>query len=100
VDLVISNPPYIPDAAVPIELEVQLHDPKLALYGGVDGLDVIAQISTRAMYLLKPGGQLVLEHANTQAPAISELLLNEGWQEVVSSQDLAGKDRIISARRP
>ena len=100
VDLVISNPPYIPDAAVPIELEVQLHDPKLALYGGVDGLDVIAQISTRAMYLLKPGGQLVLEHANTQALAISELLLTQGWQEVVSSQDLAGKDRMISARRP
>ncbi len=100
VDLVISNPPYIPDAAVPIELEVQLHDPKLALYGGVDGLDVISQISTRAMYLLKPGGQLVLEHANTQALAISELLLTQGWQEVVSSQDLAGKDRMISARRP
>jgi release factor glutamine methyltransferase len=100
VDLVVSNPPYIPDAAVPIDLEVQLHDPALALYGGEDGLDVISQISTRAWYLLRPGGQLVLEHAHTQAPAIGELLLNQGWQEVVSASDLTGKDRMISAVRP
>jgi release factor glutamine methyltransferase len=100
VDMVVSNPPYIPDAAVPIDLEVKLHDPSIALYGGEDGLDVIRQISTRALYLLRPGGHLVLEHANTQAPAIGELLLSEGWQEIVSSQDLTGKNRIISAVRP
>jgi len=100
VDLVVSNPPYIPDAAVPIDLEVQLHDPALALYGGADGLDVIRQISTRAWYLLRPGGHLVLEHAHTQAPAIGELLLTQGWQEVVSASDLTGKDRMISAVRP
>jgi release factor glutamine methyltransferase len=100
VDLVVSNPPYIPDAAVPIDLEVQLHDPALALYGGQDGLDVIRQISTRAWYLLRPGGHLVLEHAHTQAPAIGELLLNQGWQGVVSASDLTGKDRMISAVRP
>jgi release factor glutamine methyltransferase len=100
VDLVISNPPYIPDAAVPIDLEVQLHEPKLALYGGQDGLDVIRSISERALFLLKPSGLLVLEHADSQAQAISELLLSQGWQEVVSSQDLAGKDRMISARKP
>ena len=100
VDLVVSNPPYIPDAAVPIDLEVQLFDPSIALYGGVDGLDVIREISTRALYLLRPGGHLVLEHANTQAPAIGELLLTQGWQEIVSSQDLTGKNRIISAVRP
>jgi release factor glutamine methyltransferase len=100
VDLVVSNPPYIPDNAVPIDLEVKLHDPSIALYGGQDGLDVIRQISARAWYLLRPGGHLVLEHAHTQAPAISELLLTEGWQEVVSASDLAGKDRMISAVRP
>ena len=100
VDLIVSNPPYIPDASVPIDLEVKLHDPSIALYGGEDGLEVIRQISTRALYLLGPGGQLVLEHANTQAPAIGELLLSEGWQEIVSSQDLTGKNRMISAVRP
>jgi release factor glutamine methyltransferase len=100
VDLVVSNPPYIPDSAVPVDLEVQLHDPALALYGGEDGLDVIREISTRALALLRPGGQLVLEHAHTQAAAIGELLLRQGWQEIVSSQDLTGKDRMISAKRP
>ena len=100
VDLVISNPPYIPDAAVPIDLEVKLYDPSLALYGGQDGLDVIRQISSRAWFLLRSGGHLVLEHAHTQAPAIGELLLTEGWQEVVSASDLTGKDRMISAVRP
>lgn len=100
VDLVVSNPPYIPDSAVPIDLEVQLHDPAVALYGGEDGLDVIRQISTRAWYLLRPGGHLVLEHANTQASAIGELLLTQGWHEVVSASDLTGKDRMISAVRP
>lgn len=100
VDLVVSNPPYIPDSAIPIDLEVQLHDPAVALYGGEDGLDVIRLISTRAWYLLRPGGHLVLEHANTQASAIGELLLTQGWHEVVSASDLTGKDRMISAVRP
>jgi release factor glutamine methyltransferase len=100
VDLVVSNPPYIPDGAVPIDLEVKLHDPSLALYGGEDGLDVIRQISARAWFLLRSGGHLVLEHAHTQAPAIGELLLTQGWQEVVSASDLTGKDRMISAVRP
>jgi release factor glutamine methyltransferase len=100
VDLIISNPPYIPDAAVPIDLEVKLHDPAIALYGGQDGLDVIRLISARAWFLLRPGGHLVLEHAHTQAPAIGELLLTQGWQDVVSASDLTGKDRMISAVRP
>jgi release factor glutamine methyltransferase len=100
VDIVVSNPPYIPDSAIPIDLEVQLYDPSVALYGGEDGLDVIRQISTRALFLLRSGGYLVLEHANTQAPAIGELLLNQGWQGIQSSQDLAGKNRMISAVRP
>jgi len=99
-DLVISNPPYIPNSAVPIDLEVQLHEPRLALYGGEDGLDVIRRISARAMCLLKPSGLLLIEHADSQALAISELLLTDGWLEVASSQDLAGKDRMISARKP
>jgi release factor glutamine methyltransferase len=99
-DLVISNPPYIPDAAVPVDLEVQLHEPSLALYGGEDGLDVIRKVSSRALYLLKPSGLLLIEHSDSQALAISQLLLTQGWLEVISSKDLAGKDRMISARKP
>ena len=100
VDLVISNPPYIPNDAIPIDLEVQLHEPSMSLYGGVDGLDVVRQISNRALTLLKPGGLLVMEHADTQSRAIGELLLAEGWLEIEARADLAGKDRMISALKP
>lgn len=99
-DLVISNPPYIPDNAIPIDIEVQLHEPALSLYGGEDGLNVIRLISKRALELLKSGGALVLEHADSQAQAIIELLLKDGWVEVESATDLAGKDRMISAQKP
>jgi release factor glutamine methyltransferase len=100
VDLVISNPPYIPNDASPIDLEVQLHEPSMSLYGGVDGLDVVRQISIRAMKLLKPAGLLVIEHADTQSRAIAKLLLAEGWLDIQARADLAGKDRMISAVKP
>ena len=100
VDLVISNPPYIPNDAIPIDLEVQLHEPSMSLYGGADGLDVVRQISVRAMKLLKSGGLLIMEHADTQSIAIGELLLAEGWLDVAAKADLAGKDRMISAVKP
>jgi release factor glutamine methyltransferase len=100
VDLVISNPPYIPNDAIPIDLEVQLHEPSISLYGGVDGLDVVRQISNRAMRLLKPGGLLVMEHADTQSNAIGKLLLYEGWLAIEARADLAGKERMISAVKP
>lgn len=99
-DLVISNPPYIPSEAIPVDLEVQLHEPALALYGGADGLDVIRRILTKAKQLLRTGGLLVLEHADTQALSIRELLLAEGWIDVEYKKDLAGKDRMISATKP
>jgi len=100
VDLVISNPPYIPNDAVPVDLEVQLHEPSESLYGGVDGLDVVRKISVRALKLLKPGGLLVLEHADSQSNAIGKLLLAEGWLEIEARADLAGKERMISAVKP
>jgi release factor glutamine methyltransferase len=99
-DLVISNPPYIPNDAIPVDLEVQLHEPSMSLYGGADGLDVIRQISLRAKYLLKSGGLLVLEHADSQSRAIGKLLLAEGWLEIDARADLAGKERMISAVKP
>lgn len=100
VDLVISNPPYIPNNAIPVDLEVQLHEPSMSLYGGPDGLDVVREISNRALELLKPGGFLVMEHADTQSAAIGELLLAEGWLQIEARADLAGKDRMISAVKP
>ena len=100
VDVVISNPPYIPTEAVPRDLEVQLHDPNVALYGGDDGLDVVRQVSTTALRLLHPGGTLVLEHGELQGAEIAELLRADGWGAVATHRDLLGRDRATVALRP
>jgi release factor glutamine methyltransferase len=98
-DVVISNPPYIPDSAIPIDQEVRNFDPELALYGGEDGLDVIRDISGIAAALLMAGGLLVLEHADGQSDAIRELLLNDGWLSVSAFQDATMRYRTITAIR-
>ena len=100
VDVVVSNPPYIPLGAVPRDPEVRLHDPEHALYGGPDGLDVVRAVSTRALALLRLGGTLVLEHGDEQAAAIRELLASDGWRSPVTTRDLLGRDRATSATRP
>jgi release factor glutamine methyltransferase len=100
VDVVISNPPYIPTEAVPRDLEVQLHDPNVALYGGDDGLDVVREVSTTALRLLHPGGTLVLEHGELQGAEIAELLRADGWTAVSTHRDLLGRDRATVGLRP
>ncbi|MEL0627781.1 peptide chain release factor N(5)-glutamine methyltransferase [Salinibacterium amurskyense] len=97
VDVVISNPPYIPAAAIPRDIEVQLHDPALALYGGDDGMDVVRRVSTTARRLLHDGGTLVLEHGEEQAPALAALLTADGWRAVAHHKDLLGRDRATTA---
>jgi release factor glutamine methyltransferase len=99
-DVVISNPPYIPTDAVPRDPEVRLHDPSLALYGGVDGMDVMRVVSSRALQLLKPGGLLVVEHADNQAQIVADLFKADGWQKIESHQDLSSRDRAVTARKP
>lgn len=98
-DVVISNPPYIPNSAIPIDPEVRNYDPELALYGGEDGLDVIRDISGIAAALLRPGGLLVLEHADGQSDDIRELLLTDGWLNVSAFQDATMRYRTITAIR-
>jgi len=99
VDVVISNPPYIPLGAIPRDPEVRLHDPEIALYGGEDGLDVVRQVSTTALRLLHSGGTLVLEHGELQAAEITALLRADGWLAVASHRDLLGRDRATTALR-
>jgi release factor glutamine methyltransferase len=97
-DLVISNPPYIPEDAIPIDPEVRDFDPELALYSGADGLDAIREIIESALLLLRPGGMLVLEHAEGQSDQICELLLGD-WQQVRVHPDPTGRLRSVSAIR-
>ena len=97
VSVVASNPPYIPSAAIPRDIEVKLYDPQLALYGGEDGMQVMHRVSATAKRLLRSGGFLVVEHADSQGQQVSELLLADGWRQVRSHKDLTGRDRAVTA---
>ena len=100
-DVVVSNPPYIPPDAVPTEPEARDHDPDLALYGGGrDGLEVPAHVIAAAAGLLRPGGLLVMEHADVQGAAARGLADRDGrFTDIETRPDLTGRDRILLARR-
>ena len=98
--VVISNPPYVPDAAIPRDPEVRLFDPAMALYGGEDGLDIVRVLSSRALRLLRPGGLLVIEHGELQGESIRDLLAADGWRAPATHRDLTLRDRTTTALRP
>jgi release factor glutamine methyltransferase len=99
VDLVVSNPPYVPDGAT-VPREVADHDPPLALWGGPDGLDVVRGLLRTAARLLRPGGGLGIEHADQQGGALPALMrASGGWTEVADHPDLAGRPRYTTAHR-
>ncbi|MFJ6531725.1 peptide chain release factor N(5)-glutamine methyltransferase [Microbacterium sp. NPDC091662] len=98
--VVISNPPYVPDAAIPRDPEVRLFDPAMALYGGEDGLDIVRVLSSRALRLLRPGGLLVIEHGELQGESIRGILTVDGWRAAATHRDLTLRDRSTTALRP
>jgi release factor glutamine methyltransferase len=101
VDVVTCNPPYIPDDQVPVDPEVRDHDPVEALYGGsVDGLALPLAMAARAAELLRDGGTLVMEHAETQGAALPRALAGTGdWDRVIDHVDLLGRPRCVVATR-
>ena len=99
VDVVASNPPYIPVDAVPRDPEVRLFDPPHALYGGVDGLDAVRALALTAHRLLRPGGTLVIEHGELQAEPIAAIVRAAGFTAVSGHRDLLGRDRATTAHR-
>ncbi|EWS83007.1 peptide chain release factor N(5)-glutamine methyltransferase [Brachybacterium phenoliresistens] len=101
VDAVLSNPPYIPAGQVPRDPEVLAHDPEAALYGGgEDGLQIPRAIIVRAARLLRPGGLLVMEHADVQGPATCAIAQETGaFEQVRTRVDLTGRDRFLVAVR-
>jgi len=100
VDMVVSNPPYIPPDFVPRDPEVRDYDPPIALYGtGADGLDQVRAVERTARRLLRPGGFVAVEHADDQGPAVYLIFEEEnGWRDVRNHQDLSRRDRFVTAR--
>lgn len=98
VDVVVSNPPYIPLGSVIRDPEVAEHDPALALWSGADGLDALRVVSRVARRLLRPGGLVVAEHADLQGESAPAVLRADGWDEVADHRDLAGRPRYVSGR--
>jgi release factor glutamine methyltransferase len=99
VDLLVSNPPYIPDGVI-LEPEVAQHDPPHALFGGPDGMSVINAIVELAVRWLKPGGRCAVEHDDTTSAATVESFAATGrFVEVTANRDLAGRPRFVTATR-
>lgn len=98
VDVVVSNPPYVPDDAR-LPREVADHDPPLALWGGPDGLDVVRGLLRTAARLLRPGGLLAIEHADAQGTSLPALVrAHGGFTTVADHPDLAGRPRFTTAQ--
>ena len=101
-DLIVSNPPYLPTSLIPtLAPEVSHHDPRLALDGGPDGLDVIRRLVEAAPRWLAPAGRLVLETAGgAQARAVVALMSARGFVRVETRPDLAGVERFVAGGMP
>ena len=96
-DLIVSNPPYIPSEEIPgLSAEVR-HEPKLALDGGADGLDIIRQIISVAADYLNPQGTLALEIGAGEAAAVCALFDGNRWDGGIK-KDFAGVERFVFAR--
>lgn len=99
VDVVVSNPPYIPSAAQ-LDVEVAEHDPALALFGGPDGLSVITPMVSNIARWLRIGGALAIEHDDTNGAQVAAMLAERRvFGDVAEHSDLAGKPRFVVARR-
>ncbi len=99
-DAVVSNPPYIPDEELAgLEPEVTEHEPRSALSGGADGLDVIRRLGPQAHRALRPGGVLIMEIGHGQSQAVEALLREAAMEEERVVADLAGIPRVVIARK-
>lgn len=100
VDVVVCNPPYIPlEAWESVAPEARDHDPSLALWSGDDGLDAMRALEQAAWRLLRSGGVVGAEHADAQGESAPAVFAGR-WADVRDHDDLAGRPRFLTARRP
>lgn len=99
-DLLVSNPPYIATAEIAaLQPEVRDHDPRLALDGGTDGLEVFRRLAAEAAPRLKPDGRVMLEFGDGQAGAVSEIFTGQNWVVEAVVEDYSRRSRFLVARR-
>ncbi len=99
VEMVVTNPPYVPRAdACGLQKELY-HEPAVALYGGEDGLEVFERIARSAWEALRRGGWLLAEIGFGSRDAVRRLLRSRGWEQPAFLSDLAGIDRVVITRR-
>ena len=97
VDVLVSNPPYIPSHVVDgLESHIRDHEPRLALDGGLDGLNVYRALLLDAVMVLKPGGGVFFEIGDEQGLALRDLLEEYGFTDVAIIKDYGGKDRFAT----
>ncbi len=95
-DLIVSNPPYIPPAVISgLEEEVRVHEPRIALDGGEDGLDFYRKIVAEAGNFLRPGGILAFEIGHDQGREVERLMKEAGYASLRCKKDYAGHDRVV-----
>ena len=99
-DVVVSNPPYIASAVIEtLEPEVSVHEPRLALDGGADGLDAYRILAPEILRVLKPGGIFAVEIGFDQKEAVEALFRTAGAQDINTVLDLANHDRVVMGKK-
>jgi len=99
IDVIISNPPYIPINDKDLEENVKKFEPAIALFGGKDGLEVIKALVSEASRKLKSGGFIALEIGKGQAPKVKELLEKSGFTKIKLFKDLNKIERVITGEK-
>lgn len=96
VDAIVANLPYITTSACEaLPRHIREHEPRAALDGGADGLDLIRRLVADAPRVLRPGGRIFMEIGFDQAPRVVETLKENGFAETVVSRDLGERDRVV-----
>ena len=96
-DVIACNPPYIPTADIlTLDESVKNYEPRQALDGGADGLDFYRSVCSKWKGALRLGGKLLFEVGMGQAPAVEEIMAQNGFEEVQSFQDTQGIWRVVS----
>ncbi|UTY23264.1 peptide chain release factor N(5)-glutamine methyltransferase [Treponema denticola] len=98
-DLITANPPYVPSKLTESLLEDGRSEPRLALDGGIEGLDLIPPLAQNSYLSLNPGGKLFVEVGEYHAAQAAEIFRNAGFSQVQIHKDLAGSDRVIECTK-